>query len=84
MYLRFCEKNDYKSEIIFETKGEEAGIKAVLLIIKGENAYGYLKKESGIHRLVRISPFDSNARRHTSFASVTVTPEFTETKEIEI
>ena len=84
MYERFCEKNDFKYDEIYENPGEEAGIKSVILLIKGENAYGYLKKESGIHRLVRISPFDSNHRRHTSFASVTITPEFSETKEIEI
>ena len=84
MYERFCEKNDYKYEIIYETEGEEAGIKSALLLIKGNHAYGYLKRESGIHRLVRISPFDSNKRRHTSFASVTITPEFEEIKEIEI
>lgn len=84
MYERFCEKYDYKYDVIYETPGDEAGIKSALIIIKGENAYGYLKKESGVHRLVRISPFDSNARRHTSFASVTVTPEFTDTREIEI
>lgn len=84
MYQRFCEKYDYKYEVIYETSGEEAGIKAALLLIRGFNAYGYLKRENGIHRLVRISPFDSNSRRHTSFASVTVTPEFNDTKEIEI
>jgi len=80
----FCEKYDYKYDVIYETPGDEAGIKSALILIKGENAYGYLKRESGVHRLVRISPFDSNARRHTSFASVTVTPEFTDTKEIDI
>ena len=84
MYQRFCEKNDYKYDIIYETPGDEAGIKSALMIIKGENAYGYLKKESGVHRLVRISPFDSNGRRHTSFASISITPEFTDTKEINI
>ena len=84
MYERFCEKYNFKYEVIYETPGDEAGIKSALLIIKGESAYGYLKKESGVHRLVRISPFDSNSRRHTSFASVTVTPEFTETKNFEI
>ena len=84
MYERFCEKNNYNYELIYETKGEEAGIKSALILIKGESAYGYLKKENGVHRLVRISPFDSNARRHTSFASVTITPEFNDTKEVEI
>lgn len=84
MYERFCEKNNFSYECIYEMPGEEAGIKSALLLIKGENAYGYLKRESGVHRLVRISPFDSNKRRHTSFASITVTPEFTDTKEVEI
>ena len=84
MYERFCEKYNYKYEVIYETAGEEVGIKSVLLLISGDNAYGYLKRENGIHRLVRISPFDSNSRRHTSFASVKIMPEFKETKEIEI
>ena len=84
MYERFCEKNNYSYDLIYENKGEEAGIKAVSILIKGYMAYGYLKKESGVHRLVRISPFDSNKRRHTTFASVIVTPEFTETPNIEI
>ncbi len=74
MYTKWCEKNGYKYEIIDEQKGEEAGIKSVAMIIHGINAYGYLKNEKGVHRLVRISPFDSNARRHTSFASVDVMP----------
>ena len=84
MYERFCEKYNYSYEVMYSLPGEEAGIKSVLLLIKGEFAYGYLKKESGVHRLVRISPFDSNARRHTSFASVTVTPEFSNTPEIDV
>jgi peptide chain release factor 2 len=84
MYLRFCEKNDYKTEIIEEQEGEEAGIKSVTILIKGDYAYGYFKGEKGVHRLVRISPFDSNARRHTSFASVTITPVFEDAKEVEI
>ena len=74
MYTRWCEKHNYKYEIIDEQKGEEAGIKSVSMIIYGVNIFGYLKNEKGVHRLVRISPFDSNARRHTSFASVDVTP----------
>ena len=74
MYIRWCEKHNYKYEIIDEQKGDEAGIKSVSMIIYGTNVYGYLKNEKGVHRLVRISPFDSNARRHTSFASVDVTP----------
>ena len=76
MYLRFFEKNNYTYEVINLEKGEEAGIKSVTVLVKGFYPYGYLKNETGVHRLVRISPFDSNARRHTSFASVMVTPEF--------
>lgn len=76
MYTRYFEKNDYKYEVIDEQPGEEAGIKSVTLLVKKEYAYGYLKGEKGIHRLVRISPFDSNKRRHTSFASVMIIPEF--------
>ena len=74
MYTRFCEKNDYKIEVVDYQDGEEAGLKSVSMIIHGINAYGYLKNEKGVHRLIRISPFDSNKRRHTSFASVDVTP----------
>jgi len=84
MYQRFCEKYNFSYEMIYETPGDEAGIKSSLMLIKGENIYGYLKRESGVHRLVRISPFDSNARRHTSFASVTITPEFTNDIEVDI
>lgn len=75
MYLRWAEKNGFKTGIVDILPGEEAGIKSVTLYVKGEYTYGYLKTEIGIHRLVRISPFDSNARRHTSFASVFCTPE---------
>lgn len=84
MYERFCEKNQFTYEIIDEQKGDEAGIKSAILLIKGEFAYGFFKGEKGIHRLVRISPFDSNKRRHTSFASVTITPEFNQNIDIEI
>ena len=84
MYQRFCEKENYKYEIIDKEEGSEAGIKSVTLLIKGYYAYGYFKNETGVHRLVRISPFDSNARRHTSFASVLVTPEFNKNIDIEI
>lgn len=76
MYLRWCERSDYKIEITDEQAGEEAGVKSVSILVKGKNAYGYLKNEKGVHRLIRISPFDSNSRRHTSFASVDVTPYF--------
>lgn len=76
MYERFSQIEGYECEFISTQEGDEAGIKAVTMLIKGFNAYGILKNESGVHRLVRISPFDSNARRHTSFASVTITPEF--------
>ena len=74
MYLRWAEKTGYKTEIIDTQYGEEAGIKSAVILVKGINAFGYLKYEKGIHRLVRISPFDSNSRRHTSFAGVDVTP----------
>jgi len=84
MYMRWAEAREYKAEIIGEHYGEEAGIKSATVLVKGANAYGWLKTESGVHRLVRISPFDSNARRHTSFASVSVYPAIDDTIEIEI
>lgn len=84
MYERFCDANNYKYEVIDYLKGEEAGIKAVTLRISGNMAYGYFKGEKGVHRLVRISPFDANKRRHTSFASVSVVPEFEKIANIEI
>lgn len=74
MYLRWCESRGYKVEWIEENAGEEAGIKSSTFRVKGHQAYGWLKTESGVHRLVRISPFDSNARRHTSFASIWIYP----------
>ena len=74
MYVRWAESHGYKVDWIEETEGEGAGIKSATVVVKGHNAYGWLKSENGVHRLVRISPFDSNARRHTSFASVTVYP----------
>jgi peptide chain release factor 2 len=74
MYTRWAEQHGYKVEYLEETAGEEAGLKSATVQIKGHNAYGWLKSENGVHRLVRISPFDSNARRHTSFASVVVFP----------
>ncbi len=84
MYLRWAERRGFKSELLDYQEGEEAGIKDVSFIIKGVNAYGYLKVENGIHRLVRISPFDSNAKRHTSFTSVMVSPEIDDDIAIEI
>lgn len=84
MYLRYAERQGYKVELLDYQDGEEAGIKGVAFIIKGENAYGYLKGESGVHRLVRNSPFDSNDKRHTSFASVQVSPEIEEDIDIVI
>ncbi len=84
MYFRWCEKKHYKVEIVDEQPGLEAGIKSITMIVKGLNAYGYLKNEKGIHRLVRLSPFDSNNRRHTSFASVGVTPVIDDNVEVEI
>jgi len=74
MYTRWAERHGYKIEYLEETSGEEAGIKSATIQVKGHNAFGWLKTEAGVHRLVRISPFDSNARRHTSFAGVTVYP----------
>lgn len=84
MYLRWAEKRGFKTEIVDELAGEGAGIKSATIHIKGHNAYGWAKTESGVHRLVRISPFDSNARRHTSFASVWVYPEVDDSIDITI
>ncbi len=84
MYVRWAEAHGYKVELIAESAGEEAGIKSVTYQIKGQNAYGWLKSESGVHRLVRISPFDSAARRHTSFSSVWVYPVVDDNIEIEV
>ena len=85
MYERFCNKRGYKIEVIDTQYGEEAGIKSLTMLVQGINVYGYLKAEKGVHRLVRISPFDSNARRHTSFASIDITPLFEQTDvDIEI
>ncbi|MGI9388030.1 MAG: peptide chain release factor 2 [Methyloligellaceae bacterium] len=84
MYSRWAESRGYKTQVIGVNPGEEAGIKSATLLISGHNAYGWLKTESGVHRLVRISPFDSNARRHTSFASAWVYPVIDDTIEIEI
>lgn len=84
MYLRWAERRGFKSEISDAQPGEEAGIKSASLMIKGDYVYGLMRSEVGVHRLVRISPFDSNARRHTSFASVFVYPEIDDDIEIEI
>ena len=84
MYLRYAERRGYKVELLDYQEGEEAGIKGVALMLRGEHAYGYLKVESGIHRLVRNSPFDSNNKRHTSFASVQVSPELEDDIDIDI
>ncbi len=84
MYQMFADKNDFKWQITDKIDGDGAGVKSVTLKISGDNAYGYLKSEMGVHRLVRISPFDANKRRHTSFASVEVMPEIDQNVEIEI
>lgn len=84
MYQRWCEKKNFSSSIVELSAGEEAGIKSVTILVKGNYAYGLLRSETGVHRLVRISPFDSNKRRHTSFASVYVYPEVDEDVPIEI
>ena len=84
MYTRWAERHGYKLQLIEESEGEGAGIKSATLLVKGLNAYGWLKSEAGVHRLVRISPFDSNARRHTSFSSVTVYPVVDQNIEIDI
>ena len=84
MYLRYLEKNNFKYTILSYLDGEEAGIKSVSIKVTGLNAYGYLKCEKGVHRLVRLSPFDANNKRHTSFASVDVTPEFNNEIDIKI
>lgn len=84
MYTMYAEKMGYKTTLLDILDGDEAGIKSVTFLVEGENAYGYLKSEKGVHRLVRISPFDANARRHTSFASLEVMPELDETPDIVI
>lgn len=84
MYLRYCERKGFKTEVLEESEGEVAGIKSATIRVDGEYAYGYLRTETGVHRLVRKSPFDANARRHTSFASVFVYPEVDDSIEIDI
>ena len=84
MYLKFCEQNRFEAELIEASDGEVAGIKSAAVHVRGEYAYGWLRTETGVHRLVRKSPFDSGARRHTSFASVFVSPEIDQETEVEI
>ena len=84
MYTRYCERIGYKCVVLDKLDGDEAGIKSITFLVQGDYAYGYLKAEKGVHRLVRISPFDSNARRHTSFASLEVMPEIINNTEIKI
>lgn len=84
MYVRWAEKNNYKVETLDFLAGDEAGVKSVTIMVAGLNAYGYLKSEKGVHRLVRISPFDASGRRHTSFAAVDVMPEIDDSVEIDI
>ena len=84
MYTRYCEKKKYKAKMISLQDDTEGGIKSATLLVEGKNAYGYLKNEKGVHRLVRISPFDSSGRRHTSFASLDVVPEIDDDVEVEI
>jgi peptide chain release factor 2 len=84
MYVRWAERRGFKVNLVDQSEGEEAGIKSATIEVKGENAYGWLKTEAGVHRLVRISPYDSNARRHTSFSSVTVYPVVDDAIEIDI
>ncbi|HYT98057.1 MAG TPA: peptide chain release factor 2 [Casimicrobiaceae bacterium] len=84
MYLRYCERKGYRTEVLEESPGEVAGIKSASIKVEGDYAFGYLRTETGVHRLVRKSPFDSNARRHTSFASVFVYPEVDESIEVDI
>ncbi|MBQ4647632.1 MAG: peptide chain release factor 2 [Clostridia bacterium] len=84
MYTRYAERKNFKVKVLDYLDGDEAGIKSVTFLVEGENAYGYLKGENGVHRLVRVSPFDASGRRHTSFASVEVMPEFNDDMTIEI
>jgi peptide chain release factor 2 len=84
MYQRYCENRGFKVDLVDIQSGDEAGIKSVTMLVTGEYAYGYLKAERGVHRLVRISPFDSNKRRHTSFASVDVIAELSDTVDVEL
>ena len=82
MYLRWCDQRSYQTEIVDLTAGDEAGIKGATILVKGASAYGYLQAEAGVHRLVRLSPYDFNKRRHTSFAAIAVTPEIDDSVEV--
>ena len=84
MYNRWAERHDYKVELLDYLDGDDAGMKSASILIEGENAYGYMKSESGVHRLVRISPFDASGRRHTSFAALEVMPEIDDSIEVDI
>ncbi len=84
MYIRWCERKDYKVQLIDRLPGEEAGIKSATISVEGDHAFGYLRAEVGVHRLVRISPFDAAARRHTSFASAAVYPDVEEEVDVEV
>ncbi len=84
MYLRWCDQRSYQTEIVDLTAGDEAGIKGATILVKGASAYGYLQAEAGVHRLVRLSPYDFNKRRHTSFAAIAVTPEIDDSVEVDI
>ena len=84
MYLRWCDQRGYQTEIVDLTAGDEAGIKGATILVKGHSAYGYLQAEAGVHRLVRLSPYDFNKRRHTSFAAIDVTPEIDDSVEVDI
>lgn len=84
MYLRWCDQRGYQTEIVDLTSGDEAGIKGTTILVTGPSAYGYLQAEAGVHRLVRLSPYDFNKRRHTSFAAIDVTPEIDDTVEVDI
>jgi peptide chain release factor 2 len=84
MYFRYCETHDYKAELLDQADGDQAGIKSATFAVEGPFAFGYLRSEAGIHRLVRISPFDANKRRHTSFAAVTVTPDLDDDLVVEL
>ena len=84
LYIRWAERRGYKVELLDYLAGDEAGIKSVTFLVSGDNAYGYLKAEKGVHRMVRISPFDSSGRRHTSFSAVEIMPEIEEDNEVEI